>query len=117
MSSWMVFLQSMKKGLIYGTSFSQSLSTFYYFIITKKRRTEPFINVNFLTKNLNVSFIYVQYMLATIIFFALLLSNPNIFTKGIDARLQNSRNNDAFHFHIFYAYDAYCDSLDGNIWI
>ena len=75
MSCWMVFLQSLERGFNIWTFILSIMITliFYYY---EKKRTEPFINVGFLTKNLNVSFIYVQYILATIVFFAMLLFMP-----------------------------------------
>ncbi len=75
MSCWMVFLQSLEKGFNIWTFILSIMITliFYYY---EKKRTEPFINVGFLTKNLNVSFIYVQYILATIVFFSMLLFMP-----------------------------------------
>jgi MFS family permease len=51
---------------------------FYYY---EKKRAEPFINVHFLTKNLNITLVYVQYVLTTIIFFALLLAIPTYLQK------------------------------------
>lgn len=75
MSCWMVFLQSLERGFNIWTFILSIMITliFYYF---EKKRTEPFINVGFLTKNLNISFIYVQYILATIVFFSMLLFMP-----------------------------------------
>ena len=75
MSCWMVFLQSLERGFNIWTFILSIMITliFYYY---EKKRTEPFINVGFLTKNLNVSFIYVQYILATIVFFSMLLFMP-----------------------------------------
>ena len=46
------------------------------FYMYEKRRDEPFIDVNFFRKNLNITVIFGQYILSTIIFFAVLLSFP-----------------------------------------
>ena len=80
MSSWMIFLQSLEKGFdLWKLIFSIFITLLFYFY--EKKRSEPFINVQFLTKNLNISFIYVQYVLTTVIFFALLLSIPTYLQK------------------------------------
>lgn len=75
MSCWMVFLQSLEGGFNIWT-FILSITITLIFYYYEKKRTEPFINVGFLTKNLNVSFIYIQYILATIVFFSMLLFMP-----------------------------------------
>ena len=59
--------------------FAIFITLLFYFY--EKKRSEPFINIVFLTKNLNISFIYVQYVLTTVIFFALLLSIPTYLQK------------------------------------
>ena len=82
MLSWMFFLQTLEKGVdVWKLIFSIVITLFFYFY--EKRRSEPFINIHFLTKNLNISFIYVQYVLTTIIFFALLLSIPTYLQKAM----------------------------------
>lgn len=78
MTSWMVFLLTLENGFniwMFMLSIIITLLFYYY----EKKRSEPFINVVFLTKNLNVSLIYVQYILATIIFFEMLLFMPTYF--------------------------------------
>ncbi|WP_428911818.1 MFS transporter [Niallia sp. Krafla_26] len=80
MTSWMIFLESLEKGFdLWKLIFSIVITLFFYYY--EKRRSEPFINVHFLTKNLNISFIYIQYVLTTVIFFALLLSIPTYLQK------------------------------------
>ena len=80
MLSWMIFLQSLEKGFdLWKLIFAIFITLLFYFY--EKKRSEPFINIVFLTKNLNISFIYVQYVLTTVIFFALLLSIPTYLQK------------------------------------
>lgn len=74
-SLWIYFLQTLKSGLsVWALIGSIALTfLFYYF---EKRKVEPFIDVLFLKKNLNISLLYIQYIFATLIFFAMLLSIP-----------------------------------------
>lgn len=72
---WMVFLLGLEKGVQIGTLVLAIVLTVVFYIY-EKRRDEPFINVNFFRKNLNVACIYGQYILSTVIFFAFLLSFP-----------------------------------------
>ena len=75
MTCWMVFLQSLDSGLSLWLLIMSILITFLFYFYEKKK-LEPFINVVFLTKNLNISLLYVQYILLTIVFFAIILSMP-----------------------------------------
>lgn len=80
MLSWMIFLQTSKNGVnIWMLILSILLTGLFYFY--EKKRREPFINVLFLSKNLNISIVYVQYIVTTIIFFAMLLSIPTYLQK------------------------------------
>lgn len=76
LSSWMFFLLSLESGFSLWRMIVSILFTFsfYYF---EKKKSEPFINVIYLRKNLNVSFLYVQYILATVVFFSMLLAMPS----------------------------------------
>ena len=78
MSCWMVFLIALESGFNLWTFILAILFTFLFYFY-ENRRSEPFINVHFLCKNLNITFIYVQYILATFVFFALLLAMPTYF--------------------------------------
>jgi MFS family permease len=72
---WMYFLLSLENGVslfALGVSILVTISFYQY----EKKRMDPFINVAFLKKNLNITLVYVQYILSTVIFFALLLSMP-----------------------------------------
>jgi len=72
---WVYFLQDLEAGFnILAFLLSVLLSVLFY--QHEKRKAAPFINVNFLKKNLHISFIYMQYILATLIFFAMLLFMP-----------------------------------------
>lgn len=75
---WMYFFQTLETGLnLWAFIGSIALTLLFYYF--EKRKDEPFIDVVFLKKNLNISFVYVQYILSTLIFFALLLSMPIYF--------------------------------------
>ncbi|GAA0136107.1 hypothetical protein YSY43_29480 [Paenibacillus sp. YSY-4.3] len=74
---WMVFLLGLEKGVQIGTLMMAILLTIGFYMY-EKRRDEPFINVNFFRKNLNVALIFGQYILSTVIFFSLLLSFPTL---------------------------------------
>lgn len=77
---WMVFLLGLEKGVQIGTLMMAILLTIGFYMY-EKRKDEPFINVNFFRKNLNVALIFGQYILSTVIFFSLLLSFPT-FLQG-----------------------------------
>ena len=74
---WMVFLLGLEEGIQFGVAGFAIVVTglFYQF---EKRREEPFINVNFFRKNLNIALIFGQYIMSTLIFFAILLSMPTL---------------------------------------
>ncbi|WP_121614334.1 MFS transporter [Mesobacillus foraminis] len=74
-SLWIYFLQTLKSGIsLWALIGSLALTLLFYFF--EMRKVEPFIDVMFLKKNLNISFVYFQYIFATLIFFAMLLSMP-----------------------------------------
>lgn len=72
---WMVFLLGLEQGVEIITLIVAIVLTIAFYVY-EKRRDEPFINVHFFRKNLNVSLIFGQYILTTIIFFSMLLSFP-----------------------------------------
>lgn len=74
-TSWMIFLLGLEQRIQIETLIVAIVLTivFYKYEIKKD---EPFININFFRKNLNVAVIFGQYILSTIIFFAVLLSFP-----------------------------------------
>ena len=76
LSSWMVFLLSLESGFSIWRMIVSILFTFLFYFFEKKK-SEPFINVTYLRKNLNVSLLYVQYILATVVFFSMLLAMPS----------------------------------------
>ncbi|WP_102347704.1 MFS transporter [Bacillus sp. Marseille-P3661] len=72
---WMYFFQDFKNGLnVWALVISVMVS--YLFYQHEKKSSEPFINVNFLLKNLNISLVFIQYIFTTLVFFAMLLSMP-----------------------------------------
>ncbi|MBS4216202.1 MULTISPECIES: MFS transporter [Neobacillus] len=74
-SCWMYFFQTLANGLnVWALIGSLALTFLFYFF--EKKKAGPFIDVLFLKNNPNISLVYVQYILATVIFFALLLSMP-----------------------------------------
>lgn len=72
---WMIFLLGLEQSIQIGTLILAIVLTFVFYMY-EKRRDEPFINVNFFRKNLNIAVIFSQYILSTVIFFAVLLSFP-----------------------------------------
>ena len=83
----MVFLLGLEQGVQIGTLILAFILTVIFYIY-EKRRDEPFINVNFFRKNLNVAFIFGQYILSTVIFFAVLLSFPTFMQSALGASSQ-----------------------------
>jgi MFS family permease len=86
-TSWMVFLLGLEQGLQLGTLIVALILTAIFYMY-EKRRDEPFINVNFFRKNLNVALIFGQYILSTVIFFAVLLSFPTFIQTALGASSQ-----------------------------
>ncbi|GFZ76221.1 hypothetical protein GCM10010978_17420 [Compostibacillus humi] len=84
---WMVFLLALEEQFQWGTLIIAILLTFL-FCLYEMRIEEPFINVNFFRKNMNISLIYVQYILSTVIFFAILLSIPTFLQSVLQASSQ-----------------------------
>lgn len=74
-TSWMIFLLGLENSVQIGT-LVLAIGITIVFYMYEKRREEPFIDVNFFRKNLNITVIYGQYILSTVIFFAVLLSFP-----------------------------------------
>ncbi|KGR78000.1 MFS transporter [Ureibacillus manganicus] len=72
---WMIFLLGLEQRVQYGTLLLAIVLTIVFYMY-EKRRNEPFIDVNFFRKNLNITVIYCQYILSTVIFFGVLLSFP-----------------------------------------
>lgn len=83
----MVFLLGLQQGVQIETLVLALILTVIFYIY-EKRRDEPFINVNFFRKNLNVAFIFGQYILSTVIFFAVLLSFPTFIQSALGASSQ-----------------------------
>ncbi|THE10430.1 MFS transporter [Bacillus timonensis] len=75
MTSWMVFLLSLEGGFD-GWSLILSIGLSILFYVYEKKKADPLINVVFLQKNPTISVIYAQYILATLIFFSILLFTP-----------------------------------------
>ncbi|MFP7159402.1 MFS transporter [Priestia aryabhattai] len=74
-SFWIYFLQTLKNGLnIWVLIGSLALTFLFYFF--EKKKSKPFIDVVFLKENTNISLVYTQYIFATLVFFAMLLSMP-----------------------------------------
>ncbi|MFJ5761621.1 MFS transporter [Neobacillus sp. NPDC093182] len=72
---WMFFLQSLENGGNY-LSLAVAILVSYVFYKFENKKSEPFINVNFFKKNINITLIYSLYSGTTIIFFSMLLSMP-----------------------------------------
>ncbi|RKQ32934.1 MFS transporter [Oceanobacillus halophilus] len=86
-TTWMVFLLGLEKGVQIGVLMIAFILTVIFYIF-EKRQSEPFINVNFFRKNLNVALIFGQYILSTVIFFAVLLSFPTFIQSVLGASSQ-----------------------------
>ena len=84
---WMVFLLGLEQDIQIGTLILAFVLTVIFYRYEKKR-DEPFIDVNFFRKNLNIAFIFGQYILSTIIFFAVLLSFPTFMQTSLGASSQ-----------------------------
>jgi MFS family permease len=83
-TSWMVFLLGLEKGIQFGTlMLAIVLSVVFY--MYEKRKEAPFINVKFFRKNLNITLIFGQYIMSTLIFFAILLSMPTYLQQVLGA--------------------------------
>jgi MFS family permease len=86
-TSWMVFLLGLEQGVkMEILIFALILTVIFY--LYEKRQNEPFINVSFFEKNLNVALIFGQYILSTVIFFAVLLSFPTFIQTVLGASSQ-----------------------------
>lgn len=72
---WMIFLLGLETGIQYGTLILAILFTVIFYVY-EKQREEPFIDVNFFRKNMNITLIFGQYILSVLIFFSFLLSIP-----------------------------------------
>jgi MFS family permease len=86
-TSWMVFLLGFEQGVQIETLILALILTVIFYSY-EKRKKEPFINVNFFRKNLNVALIFGQYILSTVIFFTVLLSFPTFIQSALGASSQ-----------------------------
>lgn len=83
-TTWMLFLLGLENGIQTGTLLlALVLSAGFY--LYEKRYRDPFINVNFFRKNLNITLIFAQYVMATLIFFSMLLSMPTFLQSVLGA--------------------------------
>lgn len=85
--SWMVFLLGLEQGVQYFTLILALMLTVIFYLY-ERRKDEPFIDVNFFRKNLNVALIFGQYILSTVIFFAVLLSFPTFMQSALGTSSQ-----------------------------
>lgn len=87
--AWMVFLLGLEQGVQYVTLIAAVIVTVLFYQFEKKKE-DAFINVNFFRKNLNVALIYGQYILSTVIFFAVLLSFPTLMQTTLGTSSQTA---------------------------
>ncbi|MCM3740651.1 MFS transporter [Oceanobacillus luteolus] len=80
--AWMIFLLGLEQEVQIGT-LTLSIIVTVVFYMHEKKRENPFINVNFFRSNLNITLIFGQYILSTVIFFAVLLSFPTFLQSAI----------------------------------
>ncbi|MDW0118508.1 MFS transporter [Sporosarcina thermotolerans] len=84
---WMIFLLGLEQRVQIGTLILSIVLTVIFYMY-EKGKDEPFINVNFFRKNLNIAVIFGQYILSTVIFFAVLLSFPTFIQTVLGASSQ-----------------------------
>lgn len=73
--SWLLFLLSLEKGVSFVKLLASIVFTFLFYMV-ESRRKEPFINVIALKKNLNMSLVYVQFILVNVIFYSIFFGIP-----------------------------------------
>jgi MFS family permease len=73
--SWLLFLLSLEKGVSFVKLLASIVFTFLFYMV-ESRRKEPFINVIALRKNLNMSLVYVQFILVNVIFYSIFFGIP-----------------------------------------
>ncbi|SHF98400.1 MFS transporter [Ornithinibacillus halophilus] len=88
-TTWMVFLLGLEQGVQFITLVIALILTVIFYMY-EKRQDQPFINVNFFRKNLNVALIFGQYILSTVLFFAVLLSFPTFIQSVLEASSQTA---------------------------
>ncbi|WP_085993217.1 MFS transporter [Oceanobacillus senegalensis] len=86
-SCWMIFFLSLEERFYVGILLLSILLTILFYLYESKGKA-PFINVNFLINNANISLTYIQYILATLVFFALLLTMPIYLQKVLQINSQ-----------------------------
>ncbi|GGA29447.1 MFS transporter [Paenibacillus physcomitrellae] len=72
---WLLFLLSLEKRVNLGYLLI-SLALTVWFCFYEKRRKEPFIDVSGFVSNLNLSFVYLQYILINIVFYSVFFGVP-----------------------------------------
>ena len=73
--SWLLFLLSLEKSISFVKLLSSIVFTILFYMV-ESRRKEPFINVIALRKNLNMSLVYVQFILVNVIFYSIFFGIP-----------------------------------------
>nr|WP_281171463.1 MFS transporter [Peribacillus kribbensis] len=73
--SWLLFLLGLENSFsIWKLILSVILTIIFY--MAEKRRSEPFVNVIALKKNVNMSLVYVQFILVNIVFYSIFFGIP-----------------------------------------
>lgn len=83
---WLLFLLSLEQGMGWWKLFAAVVFTVLFYA-AETRHEEPFIDVNALQRNLNMTLVYVQFILVNIIFYSIFF--------GVPTYLQNVRHFDA----------------------
>lgn len=73
--SWLLFLLSFEKGLSIGKLVLSIVFTCLFYLFESKRQ-QPFVNVIALKENLNMSLVYVQFILVNVIFYSIFFGMP-----------------------------------------
>jgi EmrB/QacA subfamily drug resistance transporter len=73
--SWLLFLLSLENGFSLGKLLASVVFTVIFYVV-EARRKEPFVNVIALKENVNMSLVYVQFILVNVIFYSIFFGIP-----------------------------------------
>jgi len=73
--SWLLFLLSMEKGFSLVKLLTSIICTIVFYLVESKRK-QPFVDVIALKDNLNMSLVYVQFILINVIFYSIFFGIP-----------------------------------------
>jgi MFS family permease len=79
--SWLLFLLALEKGFSLGKLLASVVFTIVFYLVESKR-SNPFIDVIALKKNVNMSLVYVQFILVNVIFYSIFFGIP-LYLQGV----------------------------------